>query len=49
MFIIAMILTEFLVYRGNYFELGIEYSGVTFFTYNVVTSFPVVFYIFFRP
>lgn len=44
-----MIITEFLVYEGNYFELGVEYSGVTFFTYNLVTSFPVLFYIFMRP
>jgi hypothetical protein len=42
-------MTEFMVYQGNYFELGAEYAGVVFFIYNLVTSFPVLYYILVRP
>jgi hypothetical protein len=42
-------MTEFLVYQGNYFELGAEYAGAVFFIYNLVTSFPVLYYILVRP
>lgn len=48
-FIISMIIAEFMLYEGDLFELESQYTGLVFLTYNVVTSIPVVFYILCRP
>lgn len=47
--IVSIIIAEFMLFEGDYFYLGSEYAGVVFVVYNVFTSLPVVYYIFFRP